>query len=389
MQKLAINGGIPTIENPRPRLSVIGEEERKAILRVLDDGQLSGFRGGPYVREFEKKFADFIGVDHAVATTSGTTALHASVAALNLPRGSEVLVPAVTFVSSASVVLQESHNVVFVDIEYGSYCLNTDDLESKITPKTAAIIPVHLYGNACDMTSIMELASEHGLAVVEDAAQAHGAMHRNQKVGSFGDFGCFSFFETKNMTTGEGGMSVTNDSELASRVQRKREHGSPADSSTWYDYRELGYNYNMTEVQGGIGTVQLGKLENLNAGRRERARWYTACFKNSKYDLELLQEPQDSFSVYHNFPVLVPKKFAPHRDFIVRAMRAEGIPIDVAYPSPLYKTHLFESTHSDIECPVSEDVTSRLLTFFTDASIEQDTVAATAEALDKVLAFLD
>jgi len=384
--KLALHGGPVTMAMP-PLLSSVGQDESNAVKNMIDEtGIMSAFRGGPSVREFESRFAEYVGTKYAIATTSGTTALHASVAALDLKPGDEVLVPALTFVSTASVVLQENATVVFVDVGE-DYCMDPKDLEAKITPHAKAIIPVHLYGQPADMTSIMNIAKKHDLVVIEDACQSHGAQLGEKKTGSLGDIGCFSFFQTKNMTTGEGGMITTSDDTLYEKLRLMREHGSPSNSSTWYNYATLGFNYNMTEMQGAVGIVQLRKLDSMNAGRIKNARYYDEYL--SGLNLTLPLEKKGVTHVRHNYPVLLPKEMAAKRDFFVEALRAEGVPVDVAYPKAMYDTQLFIDRGITGECPHVEDITSRLFTLFTDLSINEDTIKTTRLAIEKVLTFLE
>lgn len=386
VKKLAIHGGTPVTEMP-PLKHMVGIEEADAVRRLIKEvGILSSFRGGEQVRQFEEDFASYVGTEYAVATTSGTTALHACVSALDLKPDDEVLVPALTFVSTASVVLQEHAKVVFVDIdEY--FCMDPNDLAAKVNRHSRAIIPVHLYGQVADMKSINEIAKKHKLAVIEDACQSHGAKTGGQRTGSLGDAGCFSFFQTKNMTTGEGGMVTTNDKLLYERIRLAREHGSPAKSPTWYNYHKLGFNYNMTEMQGLIGQIQLKKLDSMNEIRRANAESYNTHLANK--ELTLPQVRDDVYHVHHNFPVLLPKRHANQRDFFVKALAAEGIPVDVAYPCTLYQTDLFKHQAKDSNCPRAEDMASRLFTLFTDAAITNESIRKTAEAIEKVLAYLD
>lgn len=383
--ELALYGGTP-VTKPIPRKSSIGSEELAAAETVVKNGVLSGFRGGASVRAFEQAFAEYVGTKYAVATTSGTTALHASVASLGLKKGDEVLVPALTFVSTASVALQEGLTVVFVDID-DDYCMDVQDLKSKITEKSKAIIPVHLYGRPAQMEEIISIAKEHNLVVIEDACQAHGAEYEGKKAGNLGDIGCFSFFETKNMTCGEGGMVTTSDDELYRQICLRREHGSPRNTNTWYAYNVLGYNYNMTEVQGAIGKVQLGKLDAMNRGRVDNAQLYYKYLAD--LELTLPPEPKRSTNVYHNFPVLLPEKYREKRDLFIKAMQAEGIPIDVAYPCTLYQTKLFIDAGITGDCPRAEDISSRLFTLFTDNAIDEKVIIDTVEAIKKVFTYFE
>ncbi|MFZ3010090.1 MAG: DegT/DnrJ/EryC1/StrS family aminotransferase [Candidatus Microsaccharimonas sp.] len=383
--QLAIHGGTPITSMPLLRFN-IGEAESSAVKKMIDEtGILSAFRGGDKVREFETAFAKYVGAKYAIATSSGTTALHASVAALELSPEDEVLVPAMTFVSTASVVLQEGARVVFVDVdEY--FCMDPRDILAKITEHTKAIIPVHLYGQPADMNTINAIAKKHKLIVIEDACQSHGAQYDGEKTGTLGDIGCFSFFQSKNMTTGEGGMITTSNEELYRKLRLRREHGSPSDSSTWYNYQTLGYNYNMTEMQGTVGIVQLQKLDEMNQGRIDNALLYDDTLKG--FGLELPKVRESIRHVRHNYPVLLPKNLTDKRDFFVEALKAEGIPVDVAYPKALYDTQLFIDQGITGNCPRTEDYVSRLFTLFTDTSITKTSIENTGKAIQKIMAYL-
>ncbi len=240
----------------------VGQEELDNLEDVLESGR---FLQGPFVEEFESKWADIVGVDHAVAVTNGTVALQLSLNALGLEPGDEVVVPSLTFGSTATAVVHQAGVPVFADIERETYTLDPDDLERCLTDRTEAIVPVHLYGHPAEMDEICAFADENDLAVVEDAAQAHGATYRGAPVGSIGDVGCFSFYATKNITTGEGGILTTDDADLAERLRLLRNHGMKNRD----EHVELGYNYRMSELSGAIGSVQVDKLEELNRRRRE------------------------------------------------------------------------------------------------------------------------
>lgn len=249
-------------------LPLLGEEEKRAVLETIDSGQLAQ---GRRVKAFEEAFAAVCGVRHAIATSSGTTALHAAVLAHGIGPGDEVITTPFTFIASANAAIFVGARPVFVDIDERTYNIDPGRIEAAISPRTKAILPVHLFGNPCDMETIMDIAAKHGLVVIEDACQAHGATVGGRKVGSFGT-GCFSFYPTKNITTAEGGIITTNDDELADRVRLIRSHGQ----RERYYHEMIGYNFRMTEIQAAIGLVQLGKLEQFNVARRTHAEYLTA-----------------------------------------------------------------------------------------------------------------
>ncbi len=381
-QQLAIFGGTPIKGDSWVWGSSIGEEEKQALCQVVDAGRLSVFRGGPKVREFEQAFSQYSGARYGVATTSGTTALHTALSALGIGEGDEVLVAPLTFVSSASVILQQNATPVFVDIDPVSYCLSPEDLERKITPRSKAVIPVHIFGHPCDMERISDICKPRGIPIIADAAQAHGALIQGLPLGAFGDCSCYSFFTTKNMTTGEGGMVITNNEDLSKRLRLKREHGSPENPITWYVYDELGYNYAMTEMQAAVGIVQLAKLDGFNNARIHNAAAYAENLRESGLILPVVQE--GFTSVFHNYPLLLPRDMTHIRDDFVIAVRAEGVPMDICYPIPLYNTNLFKKEGIIANCPVTDDVASRIMTIFTDPVLSQQDIKDISDAVNKV-----
>lgn len=380
-ENIALYGGTKVRNKKDKQQFTIGRQEKKAVMKIFETGVLSCFRGGTYVREFEKEFARFHDCEYGLATTSGTTALHTAVAALNLKPEDEVIVPALTFVSTASVVLQENAKVVFADIDE-TYNMDPENVERKITKNTKAIIPVHLFGHPANMPRLKEIASKYSLSIIEDCAQAHGATINGQKVGSFGDYGCFSFFQTKNMTCGEGGMVIANNKERYSKAKLKREHGSPEiPGGTWYNYQELGFNYNMTEIQAAIGLAQLKRLPGFNQKRVAHAKLYQKLLKGTPVTTPTTRKGYEN--VFHNFPILLPEKLGGKRDLIVDAIKAEGVWVDVCYPTPLYKTQLFINRGIQGNCPKTESFTSRVITAFTDPLVSTDYIEDTCKAIIK------
>lgn len=243
-------------------------------LDYLLDGFLSTWISstGKYVTEFEKKFSDYCGRKFGVATSNGTTALHLALVALGIGKGDEVIVPDITFAATINAVLYTGATPVIVDIEEDGWCIDPDEVERAVTSKTKAIIPVHIYGQPCDMGKIMDIAKKHNLYVVEDCAEAHGAMYDGKKVGSFGDIGCFSFFGNKVITTGEGGMCITNSPELEQKMRLYRDHGMSRERK--YYHEVVGFNYRMTNLQAAIGVAQLENIDSTLKWRAELENMY-------------------------------------------------------------------------------------------------------------------
>src|SRR3990170_6168912 len=268
-EKLAIDGGPQVRTAPFPAWPTLGDEDVGAVAEALRSGRLTQLTG-PTVAAFEEAFAAWHAVRHCVATSSGTTAIHTAFAALGIGPDDEVIVPAHTFIASATPVLHQRAAPVFADVDPQTYCLSPDSVAERITARTRAIVAVHLNGHPADMDALLALAKPRGIAVIEDAAQAHGAEYKGRKAGTIGTLGCFSFWEDKIMTTGgEGGCVITNDDALAERMRRFRHHGEgPVEGQRAYYHLDLGYNYRMTSMQAATGLVQLRRLGGDLGARR-------------------------------------------------------------------------------------------------------------------------
>lgn len=249
----------------------IGELELANVVDAVKSGWVSSL--GRYVTEFEERFAAFCGTEHAVACTNGTVAIHLVLHALGIGPGDEVIMPDLSFIATANTVLLAGATPVFCDIEAETLCLDPALIEALITPATKAIMPVHLYGHPAAMDAINKIAKAHGLYVIEDAAEAHGAEVEGRRVGSLGDCATFSFYANKNLTTGEGGMITTNNAALAARCRHLRDHAMSATKRYWHD--EMGFNYRLTNLQAAIGCAQLERSGELLGGRREVFGWYS------------------------------------------------------------------------------------------------------------------
>lgn len=309
---------------------LLGTEEEAAVLRVLASGQLAQ---GEHVAAFEQRFAEVCQVREAVAVSSGTSALHLALLAHGIGPGDEVITTAFSFAATANAILLVGATPVFVDIEPDTYTLDPSLVQAAITPRTRAIIPVHLYGHPCDMKRLMLLAEAYKLVLIEDACQAHAASIDEKPVGSFGT-GCFSFYATKNITTGEGGIVTTNDPEIAERVRLLRSHGQ----RERYYHTALGYNMRMTEIQGALGLVQLEKLEQFTRQRIANAAFLT---ENLHGHIQTPVTRPGCRHVYHQYTIQVPSS----RDEWAVRLRARGIGTAVHYQlaihqQPYYRDHI-------------------------------------------------
>ncbi|MFH1598177.1 MAG: DegT/DnrJ/EryC1/StrS family aminotransferase [Patescibacteria group bacterium] len=374
---LAINGGSAVYPEGLKRGRVFGEEERQAVWEVMGKGVVSRAGMGEMVQQFEQAFSAYHQVPFAISTTSGTTALHTAVDVLQLGPGDEVIVPDLTFVSTASVVLQTGARVVFCDVDPTTFNLSVEDLSSKITARTKAVIVVHLYGAPVEMSQIILLVREHDLWLVEDCAQAHGATIGEQIVGTFGDIACYSFYQTKNMSCGEGGMIITRNEELAQRCRSLTRHGLISDDLTVYDYDKIGYNYVMTELQAAIGLVQLRKLAELNRRRGEIARRY----RDKLSDLPLQFQTDANGHVNHCLTATLPVVWMKHRNWFLDAVRAEGAMINCLYPLALSQTALFAGFNRPVN---SQQVAASLFNLYTNPDVTSHFVDICCAAVRKV-----
>lgn len=340
-----------------------GPEEYEAVKRVLDSGWISM---GPETEQFELEFARYLGAKHAIAVSSGTAALHLALLALGIGLGDEVIVPSLTFVATANAILYVGATPVFADItSLDEWNVSPVDIEKKITPKTKAIMVMHYGGYPCRMDQITAIAAKYHLKVVEDAAHAPGASFQGKKLGTWGDVGCFSFFSNKNMTTAEGGMVVTANDDLAAQVKILRSHGMT--TLTWdrhqghsfsYDVVATGYNYRMDEIRAALGRVQLSKLDDNNARRREVAAKLRVLFDGlDGFSMPFAGDVQDSWSC-HIFPVIL--ESAQLRPQFMAALKEHGIQTSIHYP-PVHRFSVY-NTPRPIELPLTEEVSSREVT---------------------------
>ena len=330
---------------------IIGEEEISAVTDVLRSGDIAQ---GNKAREFEQAFAGFVGTKYAVAVNSGTAALHIALVAHGIGDGDEVITSPFSFIATANSILFTGAKPAFSDIDGESFNISPSSILGKIGPKTRAIIPVHLYGQPCDMEGIMNIAREHNIVVIEDACQAHGAKFKGRMVGSFGT-GCFSFYATKNMITGEGGMITTNDEEIADKARTIRNQGQ----SERYLHEQLGYNYRMTDIAAAIGVAQLKKLQGFIERRRENADYLS-----SKLQVPGIVTPavmSGCEHVFHLYTIKVTGECHIGRDNLVRRLNEKGIGAGIYYPLPIHKQPLYSKMGYRDSLPVSERVSGKVL----------------------------
>ena len=346
-----------------------GPEETNAVAEVLASGMVAQ---GKRVAELEGEWAEFVGVKHAIAMSNGTVALMSIFAGIGLEPGDEVITVSHTFAATANAILFTGATPVFVDIEPDTYLIDAKKIEAAITPRTRAICPVHLFGLVADMDMIQAIADRHGLAVVEDACQAHGAMFRGRPAGSFGS-GAFSLYATKNMTTAEGGFVTTSDDRLADWLRLYRNQGMRAR----YPFEMLGYNFRMTDIAAAIGLAQFDMLERNTARRRQIAARYDEAFAGLPVRPPIT--PDGRTHVFHQYTVDV----GDARDAILADLRAEGIGADVYYPLPVHRQEYIMERGFHADLPITDAAAARTLALpmfpgLTDA--EQDQVVAAFRA---------
>ena len=352
---------------------IIGNEEIAAVGAVLRSGMLAQ---GKEVKQFEDEFASYLGAKYAIAVNNGTVALDLAVKALGLKPGDEVITPAFTFIATANCALYQGLTPVFADVDPRTFNIDPDDLQEKITPRTRAVIGVHLYGQPFDLPAVQQICEDRGIHLIEDCAQAHGAEYKGKKAGSFAT-GCFSFYPTKNMTTGEGGMITTNDDSMEQRLRLLRSHGDTGK----YNHVSLGYNYRMMNIQGALGLVQLQKLEEFTAKRIKNAEFLDKSIK-----IKGLTTPHRADGVrhvYHQYVVRVEDDFASSREKLMEFLMAQGIGSAVHYPKAVYEQPFYRKLgYTNVKCPVAEDVSRRVMSLPVHPSLSQDDLQYIAETIN-------
>jgi dTDP-4-amino-4,6-dideoxygalactose transaminase len=310
----------------------IGKEEIEAVVKVMKSGILtSGLGAGPKVTEFENAFARFVRAKHGIAMNSGTAALHSALTAAGVKAGDEVILPSFTFVATAEVVVFNRAKPVFADINPDTYTVSPEAVEKAVTKKTKAIMPVDLYGMPADVQAIREIADKHGLKIIEDAAQAHGAAYKGKPAGTFADAACWSFYGSKNMTTGEGGMITTDSDEIAEMPRYIRSHGEKKK----YQSLMLGHNYHMPEIAAAIGVEQLKKLPKFVARRRHNAKRLTENLEKGK-GLQLPSEPDGFKCCWYLYTVRLKNAKREKRNDVVEKLKQNGIDAFICYMNPIH-----------------------------------------------------
>lgn len=344
-----------------------------AVLRAIDSTQ---YVQGPEVAAFEKRFAPYCGVEHCLAVNTGTSALHLALLAADVGAGDEVITVSLTFVATTAAILYAGARPVFVDVDPETWTINPAAIEAAITPRTKAILPVHLHGLMADMDPIMDIARRHGLVVIEDAAQAHGAEYKGRRAGSIGDLGCFSFYPGKNLGAyGEGGAVVTNNADYAQRISLLRDWGQESK----YDHVLRGYNYRMDGIQGAILNVKMNYIEAWTEGRRATASQYDRLLQ--KRACQRPASPPNCRHVYHVYAVTLARRREAQA-----ALHAAGIGTGIHYPIPVHLQKAYADTgHGAGSLPVTEALSKQFLSLPIYAELKPEQVRVVATELEKAL----
>lgn len=364
--RLAIEGGRKIRTRPFPAWPYFWQEQKEAVQKVLDSGKVNYWTGS-LGREFQARFAEFTCTSYAVAVNSGTAALHCALAAAQVGPGDEVIVPARTFIATAAAVVHQNAVPIFADVDPDTYTISIESANSLISPRTKAIIPVHLAGHPADMDPLMELAKEYGLIVIEDAAQAPGATYKGRPVGSLGHIAAFSFCQDKHFTTGgEGGAVVTNDEAMAEVARSIKDHGYyeyehrdllEAEALYTYIHHRIGWNYRLTEMQSALGITALQRMDWSVERRRENAHRLTEGITEIPWLEPAVEKDWAYHSFYKYYATIKAGALQVSRDDFVKAVRAEGVPIGLGSAPENYREEMFQKkigygqTQCPYECP--------------------------------------
>ncbi|MFQ6115811.1 MAG: DegT/DnrJ/EryC1/StrS family aminotransferase [bacterium] len=369
MAELAINGGEPAVkEGLKTHWPIFDDTEKEALIEILESGHWCSMGGGGRVEQFEEKFAEFIGTKYAMCVPTGTDALELAFRAIGLEPGDEVIVPAVTFIASASALVLANGVPIFVDVDPETYQISPEAIEAAITPRTRAIEPVHYGGYPADMDRIMDIADKHDLFVIEDCAEAHGSEWKGKKVGSFGDMGCFSFQMGKPLTCGEGGGVTYDDDDLAISCYSYARLGRKPGGEKYKHYIPAG-NFRMSEFLGGILSTQLSRLPQQTQIRYENGEYFATELEKIEGISALKRDPRVTKRGYYFYFLRYDssKWNNVHRNKFMEALQAEGVGCGTAHNDPLYQNPAFknikksllhgnEVDYSKVHCPEAERI---------------------------------
>jgi len=353
----------------------IGEDERRGVLEVLESKMLVQ---GKNVEELERRFAEYVNTDHAIATINGTTALEVSLRAAGLSRGDEVITTPFSFIASSNSILFTGAKPVFVDVDQDTFNINPDLIQEKITDKTKAILPVHLYGQSCEMIKIMKIAEENNISVIEDACQSHGAEYSGKRTGSFGEAGCFSLYATKNMTASEGGIITTNDKGIAEKSRLLRNHGQ----ETRYHHKMIGYNYRMTNIAAAIGIAQMKKLDIMNSKRIENARLLSEGLKDITGII--LPKQKNGKHVFHQYTLRITDEFSKTRDEFSKLLTENGVGNIIYYPIPIPMQEAYKNMGYSETLPVTDLISKQVISIPVHPQLSETDIQKIIDVIRKI-----
>jgi len=354
----------------------IGMEEKKVVLDVLDSGMIAQ---GKKVKELEDSFADYIGTKYASATNNGTSALHTALLACGIKEGNEVITTPFSFTATANSILFCGARPVFADIDADTFNIDAEKIEEKITSKTKAVLVVHLFGNPCDMNKIKDVCNKYKLLLIEDACQAHGAEYKGQKVGSIGDCGVFSFYPTKNMTTGEGGIITTNNVDIDRKCRIIRDHGQEDRDNQIM----LGYNYRMTDIQAAMGIEQLKKLEGFIEKRISNAKMLNEGLKGVK-GIITPKKQAETRHVFNQYTIRVTEEFKISREALINKLKTVGIGAFVYYPKPIYRQKYYLGLGYEDNLKNAENAAKEVLSIPVHPNVAKDYVALITDTISEL-----
>jgi perosamine synthetase len=351
---------------------LLNGRELEYVTECIQSGWVSSL--GKFINEFEQRFAEFCGTRFAVATNNGTTALHLALATLGIGPGDEVIIPTLTFIATANAVRYTGATPVFADSESSTWNIDPEKIFQHITPHTKAIIPVHLYGHPADMDPILELASQYNLSIIEDAAEAHGALYKNKRVGSLGLMSAFSFYANKIITSGEGGMVTTNDSVIAERLRFLRDHAMSPEKRYWHP--EIGYNYRMTNLQAALGVAQMERIEEFITKKRWVADQYFQRLRGVEY-LQLPTQANWASSVYWMYSVLIKEGVPVKRDEVISYLKSQNIDSRPFF----YPIHTMPPYHANISLPIAEKLSGQGINLPSAVTLNEEKIDRIVSAL--------
>lgn len=358
----------------------IDQDDIDRVVQVLKSGFLSKPEGGPMIEKFQRLMKKAHNKKYAYGVTNGTSALHCAVSALELKPDEEVIVPALANIADCSVVIQEKGIPVFTDINPRTFNIDPDQIEQNITSKTRAIIVVHMYGQPVEIDKISQIAKKHNLVLIEDCAQAAGAKYKGRYVGSFGDISCFSLYQTKHIICGEGGVVLTSNEKFARIMTSIANNGIDKERLDEYDYDRLGYNYQLTEIQGALGIGQLNKLNANNAERVKNVKELKSLLSGT--DLEFQHVLDETENSYFYLTALLPESLAAKRDEFLSIIKSLNAPIKKLYPLALTEITLLKDNFEQ-NCPIAQSITKRIFNFYVNPGMESKDLEFIANAVIK------